>query len=63
MDMMEVVEYYYKTIDKQHPEGNMKEVADHFKITPICSSDSAPNVTEIMSIAMIIFLTILMFNK
>jgi len=33
MDMMEVVEYYYQTIDKQHPEGNMKEVADHFKIT------------------------------
>lgn len=33
MDMNEVVEYYYATIDGQHPEGNMKDVAEHFGIT------------------------------
>ena len=33
IDMLEVVEYYYSTIDEEHPEGNMKAVAEHFKIT------------------------------
>ena len=33
MEMNDVVEYYFSTVDEQHPEGNMKEVAEHFNIT------------------------------
>ena len=33
MEMNDVVEYYFSTVDEQHPEGNMKEVAEHFGIT------------------------------
>lgn len=28
-----VVDYYYTTVDKEHPEGNMSAVASHFGIT------------------------------
>ena len=33
MTMNEVVDFFYGTVDEAHPEGNMREVADHFGIT------------------------------
>ena len=29
----QVVDYYYSTIDGEHPQGNMSDVAEHFGIT------------------------------